>query len=128
MLKLYASKRLQAGVQWNTDFCTIATEVSETNQYDFFRYDHTAILFKDGKRTKKNFVHAAAIIIDIDNKGVDAPEHWVTPESISERLEMLGIAHAVATSRNHNLQKTDESPRPRFHIYFPLSEPCNLEM
>ena len=45
---------------WNTDFYTIATEITEANQYDFFQYDHTAILFRDDKRTKKNFVHATA--------------------------------------------------------------------
>jgi len=127
MLTLYASKKQEAGVAWNTDYHTDPTEITECNQYDFFRYDHTAILFTDGKRAGKNFVHATAIIIDIDNKETDDPEHWTTPASISEKLEILGIAHAIATSRNHELKKADESPRPRFHVYFPLSEPCDAE-
>ena len=128
MLKLYASKKLESGVAWNTDYHTAPTEITEENQYDFFRYDHTAILFKDGKRIGKNFVHATAIIIDIDNKGIDTPERWATPASVSEQLETLGIAHTIATSRNHELQKENESSRPRFHVYFPLSEPCDLEL
>jgi len=68
MLKLYASKKQKAGIPWNIDFHTELTEITEQNQYDFFRYDHTAILFKDGKRAGRNFVHAVAVIIDIDNK------------------------------------------------------------
>jgi len=128
MLKLYASKKLESGVAWNTDYHTDPTEITESNQYDFFRYDHTAILFKDGKRAGKNFVHATAIIIDIDNKDIDIPEHWATPASVSATLEILGIAHTIATSRNHELAKKDESPRPRFHVYFPLSKPCDWEL
>jgi hypothetical protein len=125
-LKLYISNPKRTGKEQEKVFSTETTEITASNQNDFFRFDHTIILFQDGYAAQRNFVHCSALVIDIDNKGVDDPFDWTTVDSISERLAEMGIAHTIVTSRNHEKEKGKESPRPRFHVYLPLATPCNF--
>ena len=90
------------------------------------RYDHCAALFRANHRTKNYYILSNVAIVDVDNKGLPA-EQWMTPESAYKAFndpEMF-----VVYSRNHNKDKLHtngslESPRPRFHLYFPLDKPC----
>jgi hypothetical protein len=113
----------------NRTYDVIAKNIPITNENkdDFFQYDHTHILFKNGYASKQNFVRCDALVIDVDNKGIDDPAQWTTEVEVSEYLLNQGITHTIASSRNHLKQKGNESSKPRFHVYLPLTTPCNFE-
>ena len=91
------------------------------------RFDHVAGIFKNNHRAKEDFIQADCLIMDCDNYSTDDHTEdsamWLTPEKLSERLQ--GVPFFVVYSRNHMKQKGDISPRPRFHVYFPLSHIIN---
>ena len=99
-LKLFPSQPLVTSGFNKTSFSTEATEVTGDNAEEFFRYDHTPILFTDGHCLAVNFEYATAIPFDMDNSGSDVPADWVSPEEIQERLKQLGINFWMAASRH----------------------------
>jgi hypothetical protein len=109
------------GALRNTAFLVTPTEFTEANAAKLFRYDHSLILFKERHCLGANFVYATAIPFDIDNSHSDNQADWITPEEISRRLKGLGINHWIVASRNHLLPKDNKVPRPKFHVYLPLS-------
>ncbi len=58
--------------------------------------------------------------MDCDNEDNDSAENWITPFDVSAAFP--GVAFAAVYSRNNMKQKSDKSPRPRFHVYFPVPE------
>ena len=84
------------------------------------QFDHVAGYFKNDARSVPNFIEADCIIMDCDNDDSDNPEAWLTPERLSERLH--DVEFLVVYSKNHMKNKGKYSARPRYHVYFPLSE------
>ena len=84
------------------------------------QFDHVAGSLKNNTRGNDNFISADCVIMDCDNDGSNAPESWLTPEKLRERLP--DVEFAIIYSRNHMRQKENHSPRPRFHVYLVLSE------
>ena len=80
--------------------------------------DYVFSAFKNSYRNCENFLSADALAVDCDNDHSDCPEAWITPDTIAAKFQ--GVAFAVHYSRHHNLQKNDKSPRPRFHVIFPI--------
>lgn len=83
------------------------------------QFDHVAGLFKNNERSNDNFISADCLLMDCDNDAADAPEAWLTPEKLSERLKDVELA--IIYSKSHMQSKDKYSPRPRFHVYLPLS-------
>ena len=98
-------------------------------------FDNVPCRFADGKnnrgtfirsyRNKRCFVSTNCIIMDCDNTSSDPTtdmdaSQWKTPEDV--RTAFPGVEFYVVYSRNHNRPKNGKSPRPKFHIYFPLDE------
>ena len=83
-------------------------------------FDHVAATYKNNHRSNKNFLASDCVVMDIDNDHSENPEEWVTPEVLSEL--MAGVAFMSATSRNHMKVKGKESARPRFHVYYPITQ------
>jgi len=123
LIQLFSSKPHVTGALHNTSFSNEPTEITETNAEAFFRNDHTTNCFKDGHCKGENFVYATAIPLDIDNSHSDNPDDWIHPDDIASKLKELGINHVIVPSRNHLLSKDGKDPRPKFHVYLPLSEP-----
>jgi len=121
-LQLFRCRYPSVGSEGNTGFETTPTEITEDNVLEVLHYDHTPILFKGGYSHSANFEYAVCIVFDIDNSHSDNPDDWITPEEIARRLKSLGINHWIVPSRNHLLIKKDKAPRPKFHVYLPLSE------
>lgn len=84
------------------------------------KLDHVAATYKNNHRSNKNFLASDCVVMDIDNDHSENPEEWVTPEVLSEL--MAGVAFMSATSRNHMKVKGKESARPRFHVYYPITQ------
>lgn len=71
--------------------------------------------------------------MDVDNSHTDNPDEWLTPEALSDRLE--DVAFYFIYSKSHMKDKQESvtlkdgskvekitTARPRFHVYFALSE------
>ena len=99
------------------------------------KFDHTAVLFKDGKNSKggmiaahraiKDFVEEDCVITDCDNKENNPmlpdipPEEWKTPEDVHKAFP--GVEFIAIPSRNHMKEKNGLPARPKHHYYFPRS-------
>lgn len=91
-------------------------------------FDHVAGKFRNAHRSKYDFIQADCILMDIDNDHAEESSSWIAPEMLAERLP--NVEFCVIYSKSHmRVKKNKEapdgegySPRPRFHIYFPLSK------
>lgn len=81
-------------------------------------HDYVCSQFKDYKRNNDNFISADCIIMDCDNTHSDNSEDWVTHKDVAKAFP--DVAFAVHYSRNHMKLKGDKSPRPKFHVCFPI--------
>jgi hypothetical protein len=96
--------------------------------------DHVAALYKTGyakkdiqkknpvpfHRANCDFIETDCLILDCDNTDTDEPDKWIWPEQI--KADFPGVTHYIVTSRNHLKEKDGKSPRPKFHIYFPIEQ------
>ena len=108
------------GIQTNNVY---SVQRAITTKEDFAMsviYDHVAGIFQNNERSIKNFIKADCVIMDCDNDHSDNPADWLTVEKLKARMQ--GVPFIVVYSRNHNKEKNGKSARPRFHVYFWLSE------
>ena len=84
-----------------------------------FCYDHTFIRFKNNYRSIDNFEEVSVAVLDNDNDHSDDPSKWISVEDIPRLFP--DVPCIVYTSRNHMKQKGNRSPRPRFHVAFPVA-------
>lgn len=84
-----------------------------------FCYDHTFIRFKNNYRSIDNFEEVAVAVLDNDNDHSDDSGKWIYVQDVPRLFP--DVPCIVYTSRNHMKQKGDRSPRPRFHVAFPVT-------
>lgn len=85
------------------------------------QFDNTAGIFQHNHRKDENFISADCLFMDCDNDHSDKQEDWLTPEKLAEYLPDVEMYFVY--SRHHMKAKDSKSGRPRFHVYFALSEP-----
>lgn len=100
----------------------------EINHIDIFKkvtsQDHTVGKFRDDVRSKKGFICADVICMDVDNddkirpKSWDNPDDWMTTSRFQNYFS--DYTHIISTSKSHKKEKGGRSKRDRFHVYFPL--------
>lgn len=84
------------------------------------RLDHVAATYVNDRRSSASFICSDCVVMDIDNDHTDTPSEWVTPDKLA--VSMPGVEFMTATSRNDQKPKGVLSARPRFHVYFPITE------
>ena len=82
-------------------------------------FDHVTAEYKNNHRSNSDFLSSDNIPMDCDNDHSDNPNDWVTPLEVA--MAFPGVEFVVVYSRNNMLPKNGKSPRPRFHVYFPIS-------
>lgn len=87
--------------------------------------DHVAARYTNNYRSRENFECSDVIPLDCDNDHSENPEDWMTPYKLSQLIP--GVGFAVTFSKSHNKQKGNKSPRPRFHVFFPVEMICDEE-
>lgn len=123
-MRLYANSQVYQDKQ-NTKYPTLA-QVGDPKQLESVaQQDHTAGEFRNFERSIPNFIKSDVAIMDIDNDHTNAPDEWITPEDVA--ADLPNVEFYAVTSRNHNKTKhpgepNESSERPRYHIYFPISE------
>ena len=83
-------------------------------------YDHVCGQFKNNQRTNANFIKANCLIMDCDNDHSDDPTTWIKPANIANYFD--DVSYAITLSRNNMKAKHHKAPRPKFHVYFPITE------
>ena len=84
--------------------------------------DHVCAAYDKNYRSKDNFIESDVIPMDIDNDHSDDPTEWLTADKLDELFG--SIDYVLVPSRHHLLAKDGKTPRPRYHIYFPI-DACN---
>lgn len=118
------------GQKTNISYPNVKEIRNEDELKEALKFDHVAGRLKNNHRSDKDFISCNALIMDCDNdefekerikKGDPLRENsneWIMPEDLAKRFN--GICFYICYSKSHNKMKDDFSPRPRFHIYFPL--------
>ncbi|WLW44120.1 phage/plasmid primase, P4 family [Limosilactobacillus fermentum] len=83
-------------------------------------YDHVCGQFKNNQRAIANFIKADCLIMDCDNDHSDDPTTWINPANIANYFD--DVSYAITLSRNNMKAKHHKAPRPKFHVYFPITE------
>ena len=108
------------GVAANKTYSTQAKITCIDELKKAVQFDHVAGFFKNNERSIDNFISADCMMMDCDNDDSESPEKWLTPETLSQRLN--DVEHVIVYSKSHMKDKSKYTARPRFHVYFPLSE------
>ena len=84
------------------------------------QHDHVCGLFKNSQRSIVNFIKADCLVMDCDNDHSDDPTTWIKPANIANYFD--DVSYAITLSRNNMKAKHHKAPRPKFHVYFPITE------
>ena len=107
----------QAG---NCSYPNKVTVVTPEQLQEAVKKDHVCAEFKGNYRSIENFIRSDVIVMDIDNDHTEVPADWITAEKLEELFP--NVEYLLAPSRHHLLDKEGKSARPRYHMYFPISE------
>lgn len=87
---------------------------------DALRFDHVGVEFKDGIRRSECFISSSVIVLKCDNSFSDDSADWMTVEEFEKKFS--SINYALVLARNNMRETESESARPRFVVYFPITE------
>ena len=111
--------------QFNSDYLNPV----DVDSLDAFKgictHDYVCTSYKDNHRCKESFLSATCVPFDIDNDHSDKQEDWLDVKDVADFF--YGVPFLVQYSRHHMKQKDNKSPRPRFHVIFPIDEIANEE-
>lgn len=119
MVKFTLYRTNGAGNAKNTVYPIRAEITNPDALCDALKHDHVCAKYKDDRRSEANFERSDAIPMDCDNDHSDNPAEWKTPEDV--KAAFPEVAFGVGYSRNHMKPKNGRPPRPKFHVYFPVS-------
>lgn len=88
-------------------------------------HDYVCASYKNNYRSKENFLSANCVPFDIDNDHSESKDDWLDVKDVADFF--YGVPFLVQYSRHHMKQKDNKSPRPRFHVIFPIDEIANEE-
>ena len=88
--------------------------------WEAVRFDHVCAEYKGNYRSIGNFARSDVVVMDIDNDHTEDPAEWITPEKLDRMLP--DISYVIAFSRNHMKVKDGKAARPKFHVYFQITE------
>lgn len=110
----------------NCSYPNKVTVVTPEQLREAVKADHVCAEYKGSYRGIGNFIRSDVIVMDIDNDHSEEPAEWIT----AEKLEGIfpDMEYMLASSRHHLLPKEGKSARPRYHIYFPISEITDAEV
>ncbi len=84
------------------------------------RMDHVCAEYAGNYRSVDNFLRSNVLVMDCDNTHSEDPADWITPEKLEGIFP--DTAYALAPSRHHMVPKNGKAARPKFHVYFEISE------
>ncbi len=112
----------------NAKNCTYPTKAVVTGADELkaaVAFDHVCAKYKSNYRNADNFQVSDCIVMDCDNDNSENPAEWITMHMLDDL--MPDISYAIAPSRHHMLVKDGKPARPKFHVYFPITEETSAE-
>lgn len=111
--------------QFNTNYLN-PIEVDDIETFkSMCTHDYVCASYKNNYRCKANFLSANCVPFDIDNDHSDSKDDWLDVKDVADFF--YGVPFLVQYSRHHMKQKDNKSPRPRFHVIFPIDEMTSEE-
>lgn len=111
--------------QFNTNYLN-PIDVDEIETFKgICTHDYVCASYKNNYRCKANFLSANCVPFDIDNDHSDSKDDWLDVKDVADFF--YGVPFLVQYSRHHMKQKDNKSPRPRFHVIFPIDEMTSEE-
>ena len=82
------------------------------------RYDQVFAEYRGGHRAVTDFIRSDCLPFDCDNDHSDRVCDWKTGADVEDAFP--GVPFYLIYSRHHIKWKGNRSPRPRFHVIFPI--------
>ncbi len=101
----------------------IVTSAEELKEIACF--DQVFAEYRNYHRSKEDFISSDCLPFDCDNDHSEDPEDWKTPKDVENAFP--GVPFYVIYSRHHMKKKSQYSPRPRFHVIFPITPVTDAE-
>ncbi len=89
------------------------------------KFDHVCAEYTKNYRSISNFIRSNVVVMDCDNDHTENPDEWIQVEKLEELFR--DVSYAVAFSRNHMKEKDGKAARPKFHVYFEITETDDAE-
>ncbi len=115
-ITIYTANR--RGDKYNTFYPEKRIITSVEEMTEAAQYDQVFAEYKDCRRSNDNFIRSDCLPVDCDNDHSDLESEWKTAADIEDTLP--GVPFYLIYSRHHMKWKDKYSPRPRFHIIFPI--------
>ena len=93
--------------------------VDENSAREAFQKDYVCAEYRNGYRSKENFLGSDCVAVDFDNDHSDDPKDWIKPEQI--RSAVPEVPMVVHYSRNHMRIKKGKAARPKFHVMLAIN-------
>ena len=81
-------------------------------------YDQVFAEYRNCHRSVSDFIRSDCLPFDCDNDHSEDETEWKTPADVAEAFP--DTPFYVIYSRHHMKEKGKYSPRPRFHVIFPI--------
>lgn len=108
------------GNEWNCSYPHRVSVGDEASLRQAVRYDYVAVAYRNGYRSKDNFLRTNCLALECDNDHSDDPKDWVTPDAVIARFPE--VTAGFHFSRNHMKPKRGKAPRPKFHCFFLIDD------
>ena len=114
------------GNQYNTSYPNVVTISSIEDLKAAAQFDHIGAVMENNNRRKvediadAHFLWTDVYTMDCDNDHSDNPEDWKAPADL--QAVFPGVQFYVSYSKSHMKEKNGKAARPKWHVFFPLSE------
>lgn len=121
-MKLYHNG--ERGKEYNTVYKQCVEVESVEDLLRVVAFDHVGAKYQNGHRSTDDFLESDCLMLDVDNAPPRGqpdipPSEWVDLEKI--RADLPDVRFFVVPSKSHMKEKDGRPPRPKYHLYFPIS-------
>ncbi len=114
------------GDRFNTTYPVRRVITSDDDLRDAAQYDQVFAEYKNSHRAIADFICSDCLPFDCDNDHSNEEREWKTPADVENAFP--GVPFYVVYSRHHMKWKKTLSPRPRFHVIFPIDQVTDGEV
>ena len=113
------------GDRFNSHYPNKRVIASAEDLKDAAQYDQVFAEYRDHHRAITDFICSDCLPFDCDNDHSDVETDWKTAADVEAAFP--GVPFYLIYSRHHMKWKDKYSPRPRFHIIFPIDPMTDWE-
>ena len=122
-ITIYTANR--RGDKYNAFYPEHRVIASVEDMTEAAQYDQVYAEYVDNHRGNENFIRSDCLPFDCDNDHSDMEADWKTAADVEAAFP--GVPFYLIYSRHHMKWKDKYSPRPRFHIIFPIDPMTDWE-